>query len=194
VPRKELIVVAGPNGAGKTTFVARFLKERAWPYLSADLIATELPIKEPASLQFAAGQEFVRRINTRLLAGEDFIAETTFSGRTWKNYLQQARALDFEITIYFLFLDAADTCVSRVRERVRRGGHDVPEQDIRRRFSRSLINFWTVYRKIADHWAIVYNAGAGPIEVAFGYQEDFAVTDEPLFQRFIDLIETKANG
>ncbi len=194
MPQKELLVVAGPNGAGKSTFVWKFLSERPCPYLSADLIAADLPIKEPSALQFAAGREFVTRFESQLCANEDFIVETTFSGRTWKNYLEQAHDLGFEITIYFIYLDSADTCVARVTERVRRGGHDVPEEDIRRRFSRSLANFWKTYRKIADHWAIVYNAGGPPVEVAFGYREEFAVTDETLFRRFIKMAEVESNG
>lgn len=191
---KELVVVAGPNGAGKSTFVRSFLSEHPCPYLSADLIAAELPIPEPVSLQFAAGQEFVKRMEAQLLAGHDFVVETTFAGRTWKNYLEIAHDLGFEITIYFIYLDSPDTCVARVRGRVRRGGHDVPEQDIRRRFSRSLANFWKTYRKIADHWAIVYNAGGTPVEIAFGYREEFAVSDEPLFSRFLELAEVEDNG
>lgn len=133
-------------------------------------------------------------MEAQLLADQDIIVETTFSGRTWKNYLKQAYDRGFEITIYFIYLDSADTCVARVRERVRRGGHDVPEQDIRRRFSRSLANFWNTYRKIADHWAIVYNAGGVAVEVGFGYREDFAITDEPLFGRFLALVEGEDRG
>lgn len=192
--KKELIVVAGPNGAGKSTFIRRFLAECSWPYLSADLIATELSITEPISLQLAAGEEFIRRLKSQLVADEDFVVETTLSGRTWTNHLRQAREQEFEITIYFLFLDSADTSVSRVQERVRRGGHGVPEEDIRRRFSRSLANFWTTYRKIADHWAIVYNAGVDPIEVAFGCQKNFTVTDEALFHRYLALAEVEVGG
>ncbi|MEX2306286.1 MAG: AAA family ATPase [Pirellulales bacterium] len=194
MPQKELLIVAGPNGAGKSTFVGRFLSERPCPYLSADLIATELTIKEPVALQFAAGQEFLARLQAQLLADRDFIVETTLSGLTWRKYLRQARELGFEITIYFIYLDSADTCVARVTERVRCGGHGVPEQDIRRRFSRSLANFWNTYRKIADHWAIAYNPGGSPVEVAFGYQEDFAVTDETLFRRFLELAEVESDG
>lgn len=185
MPANELVVAAGPNGAGKSTFVTQFLSDRACPYLSVDAIALELAIDEPLSLQFAAGQEFLKRSESQLLVRGDFIVETTLAGRTWINYLNRARELGFELTIYFVYLDSADTCVARVKERVRRGGHDVPEQDIRRRFSRSLYNFWNTYRKIADHWAIVYNAGGAPIEVAFGYRHEFAVSDEPLFQRFL---------
>jgi predicted ABC-type ATPase len=189
MPAKELIIAGGPNGAGKSTFIRKFLSERSCPYLSADLIATELKIDDPFSLQLTAGQEFIKRSEAQLLANCDFIVETTLSGRSWINYLQRAHELGFAITIYFTYLDTADTCVARVKERVRRGGHDVPEQDIRRRFSRSIANFWNIYRKIADQWAIVYNAGGNPIEVAFGYRSEFAVSDEPLFHRFLALVQ-----
>jgi predicted ABC-type ATPase len=116
------------------------------------------------------------------------------SGRTWKNYFEDARARGFEITIFFIYLDSADTCVARIKERVRRGGHDVPEEDVRRRFTRSCNNFWKIYRKIADHWAVVYNSGNAPVEVAFGYREEFAVTDEILFRRFLEIAEIEING
>jgi len=194
MPTKELIVVAGPNGAGKSTFVAEFLKDRPCPYLSADLIATELTIEEPASLQFAAGQEFLKRAQAHLSGQHDFIVETTLSGRTWRNYLEQAHALGFDITIFFIYLDSADTCVARVRERVRRGGHDVPEDDIRRRFSRSLLNFWKIYRHMADHWAIVYNVGSTFVDIVFGERDQFTVSDEDLFRRLIEFVEAEADG
>ena len=67
---KELIIVAGPNGAGKSTFVAGFLADRPCPYLSADLIATQLPIAEPVSLQFAAGEEFLKRARSISCGGK----------------------------------------------------------------------------------------------------------------------------
>lgn len=191
---KELIIVAGPNGAGKSTFIDGFLADRPCPYLSADLIATELPIDEPVSLQFAAGEEFLKRAQAQLAAEKDFIVETTLSGRTWKNYLRHARTRGFEITIFFIYLDSADTCVARVRERVRRGGHDVPDDDIRRRFSRSLVNFWKIYRQMADHWAIVYNVGSTYVDVVFGEREEFTVSDEELFRRLIELVEAQIDG
>ena len=147
MPTKELTVVAGPNGAGKSTFVAGFLAEHPCPCLSADLIATEFPELDPLSQQFAAGREFLRRAEKQLNADEDFVIESTLSGLTLQNFLTRAHTAGFEITIVFVYLNSADTCVERVKERVRRGGHHVPEDDIRRRFARSLTNFWTIYRK-----------------------------------------------
>lgn len=134
---KELIVVGGPNGAGKSTFVASFLFETPIPYLCADAIATEFPDLDPMSRQIAAGREFLRRMESQLVKDESFAVETTLSGRTMRSILTRAQAAGFKIAIVFIFLDSADTCIVRVRERVRRGGHNVPEEDIRRRFSRS---------------------------------------------------------
>ncbi|MFO0788755.1 MAG: AAA family ATPase [Pirellulales bacterium] len=189
MPAKELLIVAGPNGSGKSTFVAAYLAERDCPYLCADAIAAQLDITDEFVRQYTAGQKFYTQAAELLAAGNDFIVETTLSGRTWRKYMQQAHELSFAVTVYFVYLDSADTCVNRVKQRVRRGGHNVPEGDIRRRYARSLTNFWTIYRKIADHWAIVYNAGSGLVEVAFGYHEDFLVSDEALFSRFLECVE-----
>lgn len=153
-----------------------------------------MDIDDSFSLQFAAGQEFIRQMELQLNAAQSFIVETTLSGRTWTHYMERARELAFEMTIYFVYLDSADTSVARVKQRVRRGGHDVPEADIRRRYQRSISNFWTMYRKIADHWAIVYNAGSMPVEVAFGYREDFAVSEDDLFSRFLEIAEVEHHG
>lgn len=189
MPTKELTIVGGPNGSGKSTFVASYLSERTCPYLCADVIAAQLEAENEFLRQFAAGQEFYRQASVLLESDSDFIVETTLSGRTWRKYVQEAHSRDFVVTVYFVFLDSADTCVARVKQRVRRGGHNVPEADIRRRFSRSLNNFWNIYRKIADHWAIVYNAGSALVEVAFGYHDDFLVSDELLFHHFMSNVD-----
>jgi predicted ABC-type ATPase len=191
---KELIVVAGPNGAGKSTFVARFLVDRPMPYLCAVLIAAEFQQLDATSQQIAAGREFLRRIELRLAKEESFIVETTLSGRTMRRVLTRAGIRGFEITIIFVYLDSADTCVVRVRERVRHGGHNVPEDDVRRRFSRSCANFWHVYREIADLWIAYYNAGSEFIEVAFGFSDEYAVSDEDLFSRMLEFAEDVRHG
>jgi predicted ABC-type ATPase len=183
----ELIVVAGPNGAGKSTFVARFLKERPCPYHCADLIATEFSQLDPISQQITAGREFVRRIEEQLRRDEDFVIETTLSGRTLRTYLARARSAGFDVVIYFVYLDSPDTCVARVRQRVRRGGHNVPVEDIRRRFSRSLANFWHIYREIADYWYMVYNSSGELKWIASGEPDAISVHQEPEFRQFLHL-------
>ncbi len=187
----ELIVVGGPNGAGKSTFAAAYLAERPCPYLCADLIATEFQHLEPMSRQIAAGREFLSRSVEQLAKMDDFIIESTLSGKTLRSFLRKGREAGYSITIIFVYLDSADTCVARVRQRVRRGGHNVPEDDIRRRFNRSCANFWHAYRKIADQWLMVYNAGEGFDEFAFGFADEFVVSNDDMFSRFLEFAELK---
>jgi predicted ABC-type ATPase len=184
---KELIVVGGPNGAGKSTFVASFLRDRRCPYLCADLIATEFPDLDPISQQIAAGREFLERIEQQLGLNDDLIVESTLSGRTLRNQIAKARSVGFSIVIFFIYLDTPDACVLRVRQRVRRGGHHVPEDDIRRRFSRSLANFWQIYREIADYWYMVYNSIGEYKWVASGEMDAALVHEEFEYRQFLRL-------
>lgn len=184
---KELIVVGGPNGAGKTTFVEEYLRRRPIEYLGADQIAKELSPDSPESAAIAAGREFLLRVNERLAGDDSFIVETTLAGKSFRRVIEHASECGFTITIHFVFTDDAGTSVRRVAERVKAGGHNVPEQDIRRRFARSLNNFWMIYRPLADHWLLAYNGGESPVQVANGGPFTLSVHDEQHFAKFFDL-------
>jgi predicted ABC-type ATPase len=189
VPQKELLVVGGPNGAGKSTFVASYLAQQSWPYLCADLIATEFGHLDVVAQQVEAGREFIRRSEAQLACDEDFIIESTLSGRTLKNYLGRARDAGFKLTIVFIYLDSADTCVGRVQARVRGGGHNVPEDDIRRRFLRSCRNFWHFYREIADFWYVIYNSSGDFRRIASGEPSVTSILDAKAFGEFQQLVQ-----
>ena len=192
--RKELIVVAGPNGAGKTTFAREYLTEHPITYLSADAIAAELAPHDPTSARIAAGREFLRRLEAALLRDDSLMLESTLSGRGLKRKLDLARTKEFEITIAFVFLDSVDACIDRVRQRVRKGGHDVPETDIRRRFTRSFRNFWHAYRLLADHWVLAYNAGEQFELISTGSADGCTVQSDQFFAAFQDHLANDTNG
>jgi predicted ABC-type ATPase len=187
VPDKELLVVAGPNGAGKTTFIDSFLAEHPCRYLSADLIASEFSKLNPDLRQVAAGRSFLNRFDEQLAKDENFVIETTLSGRTLQTYLDRAKAARFSVTIWFIYLDSADSCLARINQRVLQGGHNVPESDVRRRFSRSLSNFWYIYREIADNWYVVYNSSGELKWIASGEPEAVWVHETSEFQQFLRL-------
>jgi predicted ABC-type ATPase len=84
----------------------------------------------------------------------------------------------------FIFVSAAETCIDRVKERVARGGHKVPDADVARRFTRSLRNFWHAYRDIAEEWELFYNGGKTFMRVASGQKSRFLIAEEPLFESF----------
>jgi len=101
-----------------------------------------------------------------------------------RNFVASARDGGYSISIAFLYVDSADVCVARVAERVRTGGHDVPEADIRRRFTRSIRNFWTIYRELADNWVLLYNGNTALQDIAVGSGNQTAIRDSEFFATF----------
>ena len=191
---KELIIVGGANGAGKTTFATEYSSRYQCLYLGADAIAIELAPDAPDGVAVAAGEELMRRVAAALAGQQRIVLESTLAGRTLRHVIRNAREGGFEITIVYLFLDSPDTCVERVHERVLKGGHSVPEADIRRRFLRSIGNFWRLYRPLADHWLLVYNSGNQPLDVAAGTTEDVSVRDDELYAMFTRWTEGGTDG
>ena len=181
----ELLVVAGPNGSGKTTLALAFAADSGVPYLGADAIAEQLAPSDPSSARLESGRRFIDALDDHVARRESVIVETTLSGRTFSHVVANASRAGFAVTIVYLFLKSADACVARVAERVRKGGHDVPEVDVRRRYTRSLRNFWALYRGMADKWVIVYNETSQLQDVAAGARLDVVIRDSNLFQDFL---------
>ena len=95
----------------------------------------------------------------------------------------------YDVSIVFIFLRSADACVARILERVRKGGHPVADADVRRRFARSIRNFWRVYRPLVNRWYLYYNGGLHFYEVALGETDSAEVRDEDIFERFLQIAE-----
>lgn len=136
-----------------------------------------------------AGRQFIRSVDQSISNRQSCVVESTLSGRSFRHTIFSASDRGFDIIIVFVFVDSADVCVARVAERVRKGGHDVPEHDIRRRFDRSINNFWTIYRELSDTWVVLYNGGSRIQDVSVGSRERVTVRDECLHTAFRSLIE-----
>ena len=180
-------MVAGPNGCGKTTFVREYLESYPYPYVSADVIAESIHSGSIEDVRLEAGRQFVKQVAAQTEKGDSFIVESTLSGLMFKGVLRRAREAGYEVSILFIFLASSEACVARIRERVRKGGHPVPEEDVRRRFARSIRNFWGEYRTFADRWHLFYNGGAQFHEVALGEGEAIEIRDEGLFEMFVGI-------
>lgn len=154
MPRKapDCHVIAGSNGAGKSTFATEFLPRhaRCTNFVNADLIARGLSPFDPAASLVRAGRLVLERIAEFEAARTGFAFETTLSGRTYVPVLRRLRARGFRIHLFYLWIPDPDLALLRIRDRVENGGHDVPEGDVRRRFDRSLRNFFTLYRPLCD--------------------------------------------
>jgi predicted ABC-type ATPase len=137
----KLIVVGGPNGSGKSTFALNHSNATSIRYIGADQIAAELSPDDPVSARIEASRQFIIRIQESIARRETLIIESTLAGKSLRNLIADAKRAGYVVTILFVFLDSSDTCVDRVKQRVKLGGHDVPEVDIRRRFIRAIANF-----------------------------------------------------
>jgi predicted ABC-type ATPase len=148
-----ILLVAGPNGAGKTTFARRLAAVRPEAaFVNADEVAQELPaeLALPAR-NFRAGRVTLHRIKALVEAGTDIILETTLAGYGYRHSIPRWRASGYDIDLYYLRLPNLGACLERIRRRVAAGGHDIPEDDARRRFGRSLAGFEEV-KWLVDAW------------------------------------------
>jgi predicted ABC-type ATPase len=163
------VVLAGPNGAGKSTSAARLLRGALTvdEFVNADTIAHGLSAYRPEAAAFAAGRVMLERL--RFLAGErlDFAFETTLSGRGHARWLQELRSSGYLVHLIFLSLPNPNLAIARVAERVRQGGHHVPEDVVRRRFRAGLRNLVAFYPGVVDSWQVYDNSElAGPRLIA----------------------------
>lgn len=159
-PDKLIIIIAGPNGAGKTTFVQQLLPEElaSLDFLNADIIAAELCPGAPESVAVRAGRHLLTQITDRVRAGSSFIVETTLAGRTYTRAIPNWQEAGYEVALFFLSLPSPDHSIKRVASRVAQGGHHIPENVIRRRFSAGIENFFTRYKNLVDYWYLYDNS------------------------------------
>jgi predicted ABC-type ATPase len=158
-----VVVLANPNGAGKTTAARTFLAEtlRLMTYVNADAIAQGLSGFDPESMAIEAGRIMLRRLQALMAQRTSFAFETTLAGRSYARWLRSVRHAGYTVHLIYFFLETADLAVARVAERVRQGGHDIPEATIRQRYFRSVQNFFRLYRPVVTTWKVYDNTQTG---------------------------------
>jgi predicted ABC-type ATPase len=163
-----IYLIAGCNGAGKTTFAKSFLPNEAkcLNFLNADLIAQGLSPLNTRAAAIKAGRLLMEEFRSFVAKRETFAFESTLSGLTYLSLLRNAKQRGFQIYLHYLWLPTPAIAIARVRERVKKGGHDVPEADIRRRFRRSLQHFIHDYILLGDRWAVWDNQTSPPRLIA----------------------------
>ncbi len=181
---KNVYVIAGPNGAGKTTFAREFLPNYAHcsKFVNADLIAQGVSPFAPEDAAVRAGRLMLDEIHRLAAAGADFAFETTLSGHTQLALWNRLKSQGYRIHLFYLWLESVALAEARVRVRVQEGGHDIPTQTIRRRFSRSVENFLR-YRESADEWMLLDNSEDQPIQVASSAAGNVLIMDAERYRR-----------
>jgi predicted ABC-type ATPase len=186
---QQLVIIGGANGSGKTTLAREFVALEKFTYLGADEIAGELNPERPEMAAIAAARLFSKRFSSLIERRESLIVESTLSGLSLRKWIGKAKEFEYNINILFVYLDSPDLCVQRVAVRVAKGGHDVPEDDIKRRYARSNANFWHTYKNLANEWALFNNGDEGIVQVAVSTQSAIMVLEAAMFNQWQRMVK-----
>jgi predicted ABC-type ATPase len=156
----NLFVIAGPNGAGKSTTAPKILvgSRSVKEFVNADTIAADIETRTGVSADFRAGRIMLQRLDKHVGNGDDLAFEATLASRSLLRRIASMREAGYLFHLIYLWLPSAEMAVERVAARVRGGGHSVPELVVRRRYGRSVSNFFRYYRPIADSWLMLDNS------------------------------------
>lgn len=182
----NLYIIAGPNGAGKTTFAREFLPVYAHcpNFVNADLFAQAFAPFSPERAALKAGKLLLNEIYRLADEGVDFAFETTLSGKAYVSFLKDLKhSKGYKLHLFFLWVPSAELALLRIKQRVAKGGHNVPELDVRRRFKRGIHNLFHVYRPLLDVWTLFDNSTTNPYLVATHEREILRIFDRALFDK-----------
>lgn len=132
------------NGAGKSSIGGAAIREAGGVYYNPDEAARKFMSAQPGTSQIeansAAWYEGVRLLAKAIDERLDFAFESTLGGNTISRMLREAAAQGIKLHVWYAGLETPELHIDRVRQRVSRGGHSIPEGDIRRRYERSRLN------------------------------------------------------
>ena len=126
--------------------------------------------------KISAGKLFFQKLKKSVEDNKSLLIESTLSGRYLQKFLKNLKGENYQIRIIFLFADSPEILIERIAERVKKGGHFVSDEDVKRRFVRGKRNFWEVYRDLADEWFLYYNTEDNFQMIATG-EKDKTVVD-----------------
>lgn len=168
IMNKNFYIIAGCNGAGKTTASFTILPEilNCKEFVNADEIAKGLSPFQPEKVSFEAGRIMLNRINELLIEEKTFAFETTLATKSYKLKIRKAQSKKYNVTLLFFWLQNVELAKERVKTRVLEGGHNIPEDVIKRRYINGITNLFNIYLPIVDEAMIFDNSGGIPELIA----------------------------
>ncbi|MDD3277032.1 MAG: zeta toxin family protein [Kiritimatiellales bacterium] len=187
-PKKQkpvVYVIAGPNGAGKTTFAMDYLLNEVHceEFVNADMIARGLSPFNEESVATPAGRLFLERIHLLAEQKKDFAFETTLSGKGHVKFLRDLQKAGYETQLYFFWIPTAAFAQKRVISRVRKGGHNIPADVIKRRFKKGVANLFSIYRPLCTRIFIFDNSSTTPELVAVLYGNEIEILAPAIWEK-----------
>lgn len=155
----HLIIISGPNGAGKSTIAPKVLRGVLGvdEFVNADVIAKGLSAFNPEGVSISAGRIMLKRLHELAAARKNFAFETTLASRSFYPWISELLKTGYAFHLIHLWLPSPEMSIARVKARVARGGHHVPDDVVRRRYDAGLRNFFHLYMNIASSWYLYDN-------------------------------------
>ena len=171
---KNLYIISGCNGAGKTTASYTVLPEvlHCKEFVNADEIARGLSPFNPESVAIEAGRLMLQRIEYLLVKDESFSIETTLATKSYINLVRRAQVKGYTVRLLFFWLNSPELALQRIAERVAKGGHNIPEPIVRRRYVAGICNLFHLFMSEVDSWEIYDNSRYPAVQIARGGKDD----------------------
>ncbi len=158
---KQYTIIGGVNGVGKSSFTGVLKGSRTdlGIIIDVDQITANL-----GAGALEGGKAALKKINECIDKGVSFTQETTLSGRKTEATARRCRELGYNVRLFYIGLDTAAESLARIQNRVRRGGHDIPGDDVERRFA----GRWEAVAKVLPYCdeAEFYDNDNGFVKVA----------------------------
>ena len=163
----NVVVIAGPNGSGKSTAAPFLLRDYLGvkEFVNADIIAEGLSAFDAAKAAVPAGRIMLARLDELAASRADFAFETTLAARSFSTRLEELKVRGYQTHLIFLWLPTPEMAIARVASRVRQGGHNIPDDVIRRRYDGGLRNFFQLYSPVVDTWRMFDNSNRNGYEL-----------------------------
>ena len=192
----RLYIISGCNGAGKTTASYSLLPEMldCSEFVNSDEFAKGLSPFDPSKASIQASRFMLMKIRYLLKRQQDFAIETTLATRTLLKTAKQAQSAGYTVTLLYFWLNSPDMAVERVRARVEAGGHNIPEETIRRRYSRGIFYFFNLYAPISERWILADNSQIPFRVIAEGSKDEIVnIKDHETYAK-VKAIADEVNG
>ncbi len=183
-----LYIIAGCNGAGKTTASMTLLPEilNCKEFVNADSIAAGLSPFHPEGVSFEAGRLMLQRMEYLISQKETFAIETTLTTISYRNTIAKSKTVGYEVTLIYFWLNNVDLALQRIAHRVKKGGHNVSEDVVKRRYSKGISNFIKIFAPIVNSWMVFDNSGKKPVLVAEHKLLEKIIHHQKLWNNFLE--------
>ncbi|MCQ2149238.1 MAG: zeta toxin family protein [Bacteroidales bacterium] len=173
----RLYIISGCNGSGKTTASYTLLPEMfdCFQFVNSDEFAKSLSPFNPSAASVSASRYMLMKIQYLLNLKKDFCIETTLATRSLMNIIRKAHDYGYTVTLLYFWLSSPEIAIKRVKDRVAAGGHNIPEDIIRRRYLMGLSYFFNDYMQLCDRWILADNTTSPFTVVAEGSRDSATI-------------------